>query len=525
MTSGAENHLRLQYALWIGAAATALAMLAYLLVLSPMYAVIGVVVVGWLILLPYHSRIAVWVAVATFSSALIMPFFPGRPYLWEFAALLAWSGLGITLFMRQNREDYWETMKKNRWIFIGVAGYCVVLVVTMLYRGVGLRILGTAQMGGRFYFQQLTCAIFPLLFVIIPITERTLIRLFYLQCFLTATYLASDFVFSLAPRRFWVFLQFIELPGDAINFEIQSENFGLRRFQSLGIVGQGFVFAMLLRWRMREFLGFKSVYLLPLLGGVVGVGLLSGHRWVIVILGGTLVFCAFAQRLMTFKNTALISVTVAIGILCAYTFARDLPLTVQRALSVLPGINIDNQAFVDGAATLETRRLLRQVGMQMIPEYLWMGRGFGLSSAVDYSALWDPTGVTMHVNGGKFYNAYVGLMVNMGLFGTLFMLMFLVSGSMVALRIVFHLRRHGCGDPFLRLCSVVASLWMAHVVGFLFIHGDAEFAMKNFSFEVGILLVCDHLLKQRLLRRETANAAESEPKLETLPALHAPMAR
>jgi len=525
MTFGAGNQFRVQYALWVGFAATAFAIIAYLMVDSPTLAVFAFVGLGGLALLPYHSKLAVWISVTTFSSALIMPFFPGRPYLWEFAALLAWSGLGVTLFMRQHRKDFWQSVLDHRWIFLGILGYCVVLIVTMSYRGVGLRILGTSQMGGRFYFQQLVCAIFPLLFVMVPITEKTLIRLFFLQCLLTATFLVSDFVFSFARRELWVVLQFFELPGDAVNFEIRSENFGLRRFQSLANVGQGFAFAMLLRWKMKDFFGLKSVYLWPIAAVILVGGLASGHRWVIVILGGTLVFCAFAQRLMTAKNTAIVAIVAAIGIASAYGFARDLPLSVQRAVSVLPGIDIDNQAFVDAESTLETRRLLRKAGMQMIPDYFWIGRGFGLSSAADYSILWDPTGVTTHINGGKFYNAYVGLMVNTGVVGTFFMFLFLVSGTVVALKIIFHIRKHGCSDTFLRMCSVVASLWMAHVLAFLFVHGDAEFAMKNFSFEVGILIVCEHHLRQRIKSRRPAVEAARPAMSEPLPPLGAQVAR
>jgi CHASE2 domain-containing sensor protein len=109
-------------------------------------------------------KISGCLAIATFSSALILPLFPGRPYWWEFAALLGWSGVAMTVAMRQYAPDFAQRVRANRLLFIGMIGYCLVLFVTMYYRGVGLRILGSGQVGGRFYFQQLTCIIFPILF-------------------------------------------------------------------------------------------------------------------------------------------------------------------------------------------------------------------------------------------------------------------------------------------------------------------------------------------------------------------------
>ena len=44
---------------------------------------------AWVMLLPYHAQVSFSLAMVTFSSAFLLPMLPGRPYLWEFAALLA----------------------------------------------------------------------------------------------------------------------------------------------------------------------------------------------------------------------------------------------------------------------------------------------------------------------------------------------------------------------------------------------------------------------------------------------------
>src|SRR5207237_3606072 len=139
--------------------------------------------------LPYQTKLAVYLSVGTFSAAFILPYVPGRPYLWEFAALLGWSGLVITTFMRQYRPGLFQSLMRNRFLFLGIAGYSAVLLITMWKRGIGLNIFGSQVMGGRFYFQQVTCAVFPLLFLACcPLNEKTIIRLVIAQNLCSATF-------------------------------------------------------------------------------------------------------------------------------------------------------------------------------------------------------------------------------------------------------------------------------------------------------------------------------------------------
>jgi hypothetical protein len=134
----------------------------------------------------------------------------------------------------------------------------------------------------------------------------------------------------------------------------------------------------------------------------------------------------------------------------------------------------------------------------MMSQYLWVGRGFGQSGFGDHSLQWDPTAITYHINQGRFYNGFIGLMVNTGLVGTCFMLLFLLAGSVVAIKVIFHLREHGVDDEFSRVSCIVACLWMANVVAFIVLHGDSEYAMKTFSLQAGLLIVCQYMLRDRL---------------------------
>ena len=492
--SAIDSRLRLTAVFWLGVSCLFAVFLAWLVAWDLTAVFLVTALVGWLTLIPYHTYLSAVMSMATFSSAFIVPFFPGRPFFWEFAALLAWSGLIITVSLRRYAPDSGLVFRKNKWLFAGVAGYCLVLIITMVYRGVGLRIFGGDTMGGRSYFQQLACAIFPFLFLLCRLDRETLVKLFILQCVLTSTFLISDFVFSRASRAFMPLLQFFELPNDAVSFEAASLRHGIRRFQSLGTFSQGMVMLLLVLNPLKNFFSGRGVILIPTTLAILGVGVLSGHRYLLLIVGITAFFCMAGQRVFHAKNIILLMTVFVLGVGMVYLIAPELPLAAQRAVSFLPGIGVDAGARADASTTLFVRERLRSTGWAMVPEFLWMGRGFGMSSLTDYSAFWDPTTITLHVNQGRFYNGFIGLLVNTGMFGTLFMMLFLLAGSAVALRIIFGYGPDHYQTRFHRLCIVVSSLWMANTIAFLFFHGDSEWAMKTFALQAGALITCRALL-------------------------------
>lgn len=509
MASSLESRIKFQQIFWFGVIGVCALMIGFYLASNVFTLALGIIAIAWLFLLPYHANLSAWLSLTTYTSALILPYFPGRPYLWEFAALLGWSGLIILISFRKFSPDAGEVLRRHRWLFLGIIGYCAVLMITMFYRGVGLRIIGSDQMGGRFYFQQFSCAIFPILFILLKINEKTLLKLFIIQCLLTSTFFVSDFVFASGKAAgLWFILNFFELPGDAANFERMAQMGGIRRYQSLNIVSQGLIFLILVFHNLRDFFSRKGVYLIPLTIMFFSMGLLSGHRYLSLILIVAFFFIAFTQKFYRFTDIALVGAVMLLGLVIVIANIQRMPLSAQRALSYIPGVKINSMARSDSSGTLETRRLLRDAGTRLIPEYVWMGRGFGMPNQ-DFSHLWDPTQVTIHVNQGRFYNGFIGLMVNTGLFGTIFMTLFLGSGSLVAWRLIKYLRIYGVHDNFSRVTCIVASTWMANIIAFFIFHGDAEYAMKTFSLQIGMMLAC----RRNLLARH-ANEKASEEREE-----------
>lgn len=491
-----ENRYQLQLLIWYGVGALGLLFAAMLLAADLFLVALLLAGLGWMLTVPYHAKLSAVLAISTFSSALIMPFVPGRPYAWEAAAMLAWSGIIVLLMLRQFPPGLRDTLRRNRWIYVGIVIYCATLVLLMSERGFGLRIFGSSQQGGRLYLQQLICAILPLLFAMVRINEKLFVRSLLLMWLLSTTYFVSDFAFSFGGVSN-VLLRFFEVPGDAINFENINLRFGIRRFQSFSNAGMGLMFLLLARHKLTDFFGRSMWWLLPLAVGIFGVSLLSGHRGYILLVVGTIMVLTYAQRFLTMRTAILAPLVLGAVLLMAYATADRLPLSVQRAISFLPGINVSPHAAADAASTMQLRRVLRRVGVQMIPEHFWIGRGF--TKYLDSRPLpYDAEMVDYHLSQGMFYNGFIGLMVNTGIPGTVGMLLVITGGGLLSLRVLRLVRRTTSNDQLTRSSSVLAGYFLTSAIFFLFLHGDSELALKTFALQLGMLVLAERLLLERL---------------------------
>jgi len=461
----------------------------------------------WLVLLPYHSTLAVGLATATFGSALIVPFVPGRPSWWEMGALLAWTGVFITISLRRHDRDAWRTITRHKWIFLGLFGYSLVLLFIMRARGFGFMLFGSGLIGGRLYIQQLLIMVLPLLFAIYPLQPRNFTRLFLLQCLATGSFVVADFVLAYGGQKLFPLLYFFELPNDGISFELMSMAFGIRRYQSLFFFAIGLISLLWALRNLNDYTNRNGLWLWPLTVGILAMGLFGGHRYLLVQVVTVGLVCAYTQRFFTVARSVAIFFLVGTMLLALSVVSDRLPLAAQRALSLIPGIRVQQTARSDAEGTFALRRIMLRVGWNLVPDYLWVGRGFGALKVSSYQQDWDPSGINAHIEAGRFYNGFIGMLVNTGLPGTFFMGVFLAGGSGVAWKVIRHLRRVGCHSTFERICCLLCAQWFSSVFIFIFLHGDSEFAIRTFALPAGMLLYCSRTLERGVAPPEEASEA------------------
>jgi hypothetical protein len=81
--------------------------------------------------------------------------------------------------------------------------------------------------------------------------------------------------------------------------------------------------------------------------------------------------------------------------------------------------------------------------------------------------------------------------------------------TLVALKNLRFIRRHGCSTSFERLASHVSALWIVQVVIFLTTTGDAGFLMTTFGLLSGLVIATHwHLVRKPEEAEPSAVVAE-----------------
>lgn len=473
--------------------------------------VLAAAAIGWMITLPYHAQLSMWLSGIMFGAGILVPFFPGRPQLWELGTVLGWTGMIVTLSLRRQAPGYDAALKRYRWMLFGGAGFVAVLLVLMKLRGVGFQIFGGSQgatkTGGRFYLQQVFSGILPFVFLAVAPSEKTLVRICTIQFALGATYLISDFAFAAGPA-FYPLLYFFDLSTDAFGFEAQAQTGGIRRFQSFARIALNGSYLLMVAVPIRRMISFRGLGWMVLFGMLITMGLLGGHRGLLALMGVTTLLMSWTERIWNPLRVVMAGLLVGAALLLTYTFARELPLAAQRTLSALPGIKLDSVAADDGRSTLVGRTVMRNVAFELVPYYWLVGRGLQFAPDLPREVIaYDPS-VRENIEIGRFYNGLIGLAVNTGLPGAFCFAVMLAAGTSVALDILRRFRRFGMQDRFERMCALMACLWITSTLYFCLLDGSSDFALTSFALP-GSLLIAFH---QRLLARPLPEIPESTPR-------------
>lgn len=459
--------------------------------------------IGYTITLTVNVYALAWLFVATASSAFIVPGLPGRPFVWEVCALAAWPSLAVWLCFNWAKGAL--SREEKRMLFC-LSLYAVTLVVTMVANGVGFRVFGGEQVGGRFYLQQILLVIVPVLMVLLPWSSKALLSAFIAGGVLTSSYVVSDLALlsngSLANAVLFV----TELPNDAINFYLGFEMGGLRRLQSMAFLSTGLLGVFLVMFPLRWLMSWRGCFMWPVLLAVLGLGMASGHREAIAQAVAVVAVLMALKKMYTPLRIMSLLVVAILAVASIYRFSRDLPEGMQRAVSFLPGIEVSALAHEDAQATVRDRLEVIQIAWADIPSYLWLGRGFGQSQALEDPRRFQEDGAYRLYQSGYLPNGLLALMIKTGLAGLVGGLGFLYFVTRIGLNGLRAAANRGEGeeDIFIRLAQYAWAKWIVVTVFFLFVHGNAETFLRNTMGYAALTLGCAHLA----LRRMIADTAE-----------------
>ncbi len=500
-------------------------LLGYILVDAPLLAFVSVCGVVWCVTLPNHGRLGVCLCISLAQSALIIPFLPGPIYVAEAAALLTISAVPLIVVFKNYSEDTGWLFQRNKLLFLGLLIYGITLVGIVMIRGVSSGALGGGGQGGaKVYFRQFVYGLVPILFLFVSVKEKSLMKLVALYFLMPLTFLVSELALVFAPTIAAWIVAFLALPTDSLFFNDSASSLtfrlGFRRLQSLFLVCPNLVFFLMVCFSARTVLGRRSAVLIPTILGLLILGLASGHRATLIQTGLVLVVIAVIQRVFNARNVLLLSMGLLLGAAFIYGSISHLPAAMQRAVSFLPGLDIDTVVAVDAKGTWDGRIEVTKRGIELIPQYFWLGRGFTRYTDIVPYSLEDVNSTEFALLQGHFLNGFVGSLVNTGIWGAIGISIFLLGGAALAVRVLKQSRYFGFEDPVSRIGCVISSLYLVNVAFFYIAEGDVDGALKRFGVHIGILFACERIFRRkRLLESRDSSgidAAESEPEIASL---------
>jgi hypothetical protein len=338
-------------------------------------------------------------------------------------AMLGFCALGIAHFIMtqgRSRQSVSPVPKKAAQLLL------VVVILTAFMRGWGLRVLGSSNWGGMDYIILISAILFYIFSFTISLDRKRLSRVVRWLCLLSLIPAATVVLIRVASPFSWLQLV-VRVSGGELAGELglTEARWGEMQMPAVWI---GLLALMTYDRKMNL---TPSVPVLALLSFTM-MGL-SGHRTVTVWLGLTLmVYLLIQRRFITSGHILGLLGILSVALISVYLFAGYLPVTFQRALAWLPGIQVAHEAAMSAVGTTTWRIELWRKMLPMVPEYLLVGRGLGFDLREAYAAYTLASDFDHHqffIATHNYHNGPLFLLIDLGLMGFLAATAFMFGGS------------------------------------------------------------------------------------------------
>jgi hypothetical protein len=413
------------------------------------------------------------------NSAFNAFFLPGQPFFWLVIAAMSFGVSFLNHVM--GRRPFLPVPEMTRPLLL----LAVLVLATALYRGgIGIRALGGATQGGRYYVYIFGAMIgyFALTAAQIPIGKgRRMTGLFFLS---GITYALSNLTYALGPSFY--FLYYLLPTSFALSQAASDAGMSSAdRIEGLAPACIGAFCALLTNYGVRGLLNFSKPWRFLFLCIVIVASLFAGFRSL-----GIMLFLIFAIQfyLEGLLRTRLFPVMVGLCIICfgvILGFANKMPLAVQRAISFLP-VNVDSTIRSEAMGSSEFRFQMWAVVIKDVPKYLIIGKGYGM----------DPTEMELTRQGmamgildnfeesilaEDYHSGPLSVIIPFGLGGVILFIWILIAGY----RVLYFNYRYG--DERLRQVNrVLLAYYLANVISFFFIYGALSTQLMTFLGVVGL---------------------------------------
>lgn len=310
------------------------------------------------------------------------------------------------------------------------------LVITAMVRGFGLHMFGSDVVGGTRYIILWISIIFFYLSTQFKFSPKQMRVLIYGGLLASFLLFFAQFLVYKSGGRLWIISKFFGFATSRVAAGLARGTAsapGSMRYETL--VGVAFMllpFAFIYSGKSSA----KNIFLKLIIPVSLGILLTTGFRRLIVgatvVVAGCTIFVA-KDRKMAFVGVLMLGL---IGTLLLYGIAPQLPENAQRALTVLPGINVSAESVANARHSTVWRLELYRYCLEEIPSHLFLGKGmlltleeklYQLSLSLGAGGMGHVSGPHFNFMAHSYHCGALELLLDMGMLGFLSYTGFIVS--------------------------------------------------------------------------------------------------
>jgi hypothetical protein len=419
-------------------------------------------------------------SVMLFSAGVYIPMLPGNMPVAYIAMAAAWVPL-IPKLILLKRHAIPKTVP-HVMLFL----FCVVVVVTMLCRGVGFRFSGSGVAGGGVYIRFLIVAAFTFLLPLQNIKPRSWPKAIFAMGLLGLLPIVAEAIVVYAPAfsDIWMVIRGNELIGNAIQQQFAGGD--MIRITSAGGAGVACMVSLLAIKQIDSIFSIRGILYWPLIAAFFIVTLYGGFRMGVISFLGTLAMNLYLNRKLSMPVVSAISLIILLAVVCLYRVAPDLPPNFQRTLTWLPGISVPDWVKQDAWGTIEWRLELWQMAWsQKVLPHLLLGEGLSYEQSAQEAGMimagrsFDNFSWALAT--GAYHNGPLCALIAYGVLGFVLCVSFLITS---ALRHLKKSRQVWKSQSLLTAHKAILSSYLVMVMIFFILFGDVStfFTVMVFHF-------------------------------------------
>jgi hypothetical protein len=358
----------------------------------------------------------------------------------------------------------------------------VVVVVTAYFNGgIGSQIFGSSRYGGRRYFYTFLAVMgyFVLTSRRIPAHRAMLFTSLFFLSALTA--LVPD-ILGLAGNSSSFLYQFFPADFTAVAAVAGETDQDFFRVLGLAFFSVGIFSTQLACYGLRGVFDWGKPWRAGLFFLASVAGVYSGFRSVLVLMA--LIFMAqfMAEGLHRTRLLAILLGVMLVGGGLLLPQAEQLPLVMQRTLSVLL-VKVSPLAKASADSSSEWRLRMWKVVLPDVPKHLLLGKGYSIDPTALYFSRDSRANPDFEeaIVAGDYHNGPLSLVMPFGIWGVIAFGWFCVA----SLRYLY--RNYKSGRPELRqLNTFLLTCFVGRLIFFLFVYGSFFSDLYYFTGLIGL---------------------------------------